>query len=175
MCDTGTPMPTSCRTTSATISYADTQCGWPPQFTLMPTMSDGSKNVRQAAAVVLAPVSARMLRASISRTTSSFAAPVDVSTHRSDRIDTTRPGYGPGIPGLADAEYFETTRSVGVSDLNWTSGTNDAAVSSRTNDLLCMRPPAALRFRSGSAHPTLTRASRCAMVAPSRFSVTEEP
>src|SRR5438552_12294316 len=113
MCDTGTPMPVSCRTTSATISYADTQCGYPPQLTLMPTTSDGSKKRRQASAVVLAPVSVRMPRAIMSRTTSSFAAPVDVSTHRSDRIDTTRPGYGPGIPGVADAEYFETTRSDG--------------------------------------------------------------
>jgi len=42
-----------------------------------------------------------MPRAIISRTTSSLALPVDVSTLLSDLTETTRPGYGPGIPGTA--------------------------------------------------------------------------
>jgi hypothetical protein len=41
---------------------------------------------------VLAPVSVRMPRAIISRTTSSLARPVAVSTHVSEFTDTTRPG-----------------------------------------------------------------------------------
>ena len=66
----------------------------------MPTWSDGWKKRRQASGVVRAPVSVRMPRAIISRTTSSFAVPVAVSTHFSDLTDTTRPGYGPGMPGI---------------------------------------------------------------------------
>ena len=76
------------------------QCGKPPQLTLMPTTSAGTKKRRQASGVVLAPVSARMPLAIISRTTVSFACPVDMSTLFSDLTDTTRPGYGPGIPGV---------------------------------------------------------------------------
>ena len=67
----------------------------------MPTTSEGSKKRRQASGVVAAPVRARMPRAIISRTTSSFASPVDVSTLLSDFTAITRPGYGPGMPGTA--------------------------------------------------------------------------
>src|SRR5260370_7368707 len=104
----------SCRTTSATISYADTTNGYPPQLTLIPTTSEGSKNRRHASGVALAPVSARRPRAIISRTASSFARPVEVSTHFSDLTDTTRPGYGPGIPGVAAGATLDTTRTAGV-------------------------------------------------------------
>jgi hypothetical protein len=68
---------------------------------LIPTTSAGVKNRRQASPVVLAPVSARIPCAIISRTTSPLAAPVDVSTDLSDFTRTTRPGYGPGMPGTA--------------------------------------------------------------------------
>jgi hypothetical protein len=85
-------MPPSWRTASATISYAEMQCGYPPQFTLMPTRSAGSKKRRHASGVVVAPVSVRMPRAIISRTASSFAAPVAVSTLLAEVTDTTRPG-----------------------------------------------------------------------------------
>jgi hypothetical protein len=69
----------------------------------MPTWSAGTKNRRHASAVVPAPVSARMPRAIISRTASPFAAPVAVSTDFADETATTRPGYGPGMPGEAVA------------------------------------------------------------------------
>jgi hypothetical protein len=110
---TGTPTPVNWRTTSPTISYAEMQCGYPPQFTLMPTRSAGSKKRRHASGVVAAPVSVRMPRAIISRTASSFAAPVEISTDFADVTDTTRPGYGPGMPGDAAGAYFDTTRRAG--------------------------------------------------------------
>ena len=50
---------------------------------------------------VPAPVSVRMPCAIISRTTASSALPVAVSTALADLTATTRPGYGPGIPGVA--------------------------------------------------------------------------
>src|SRR5262245_61237590 len=113
MCATGTPAAVSWRTVSATISYADTQCGYPPQFTLMPTLSVGSKKRRHASVVVAAPVNARMPRAIISRTIASSAAPVDVSTLLSDFTDTTCPGNGPGMPGFFAGAYADTTRTTG--------------------------------------------------------------
>jgi len=58
----------------------------------MPTRSAGSKNRRHASGSVVAPVSVRMPRAIISRTTSPLAAPVAVSTLFADVTDTTRPG-----------------------------------------------------------------------------------
>ena len=61
------------------------------------------KKRRHASGAVLAPVSAQRPRAIISRTTSSFAALLAVSTDLSDFTATTRPGYGPGMPGTAAA------------------------------------------------------------------------
>ncbi len=71
----------------------------PPQFTLMPTTSDGSKNRRHASAELFAPVNACMPAAIISRTAASSAAPVAMSTLLSDFTAMTRPGNGPGMPG----------------------------------------------------------------------------
>src|SRR5712691_2273400 len=102
----------SWRTISATISWAETHQGWPPQLTLMPTTSEGWMNWRQASAGVFVPVSAHMPRAIISRTTSSLAALVSVSTHLSDLTAITRPGYGPGMPGAGAGLYALTMRSL---------------------------------------------------------------
>jgi hypothetical protein len=67
----------------------------------MPTRSAGSKKRRHASGTEPAAVNARMPRAIISRTASSFAAPVAMSTDLAELTATTRPGYGPGIPGAA--------------------------------------------------------------------------
>jgi hypothetical protein len=75
-------------------------CCYPPQLTLMPTTSDGSKKRRRAADVVLAPVRAHALRQHLPHDRV-VGLPVEVSTHLADFTDTTRPGYGPGIPGVA--------------------------------------------------------------------------
>jgi hypothetical protein len=83
-------------------------------LTLIATVSDGSKNFRHASPTVGAPVRVRIPRAIISRTTSSFAAPVVTSTHFSDATDTTRPGYGPGMPGVAAGTYRVTMRRRGT-------------------------------------------------------------
>jgi hypothetical protein len=61
----------------------------------------------------VARVNVRIPCAIISRTVASSAFPVVVSTALSDFTDTTRPGYGPGMPGFAAGAYFETTRSAG--------------------------------------------------------------
>jgi hypothetical protein len=82
----------------------------------MPTWSAGSKNRRHASEVDEAPVSVRMPRAIISRTASAFAAPVVVSTQVAERTETTRPGYGPGMPGAAAAAYLDTTFNAGRSE-----------------------------------------------------------
>src|SRR5438445_8881796 len=74
----------------------------------MPTTSEGWMNWRQASTGVFFPVSAHIPRAIISRTTSSLAALVSVSTHFSDLTAITRPGYGPGIPGAAAGGYALT-------------------------------------------------------------------
>src|SRR5262249_58429576 len=96
-------------TTAPASLNAGRQWCSPPQFTLMPTRSAGSKNRRHAPVVESAPVSARMPRAIMSRTTSAFAAPVEVSTEPADVTDTTRPGYGPGMPADAAGGEPETT------------------------------------------------------------------
>ena len=69
--------------------------------------------------VVAAPVSVRMPRAIISRTTSAFAAPVAASTDLAEVTATTRPGYGPGIPGVAAGLYADTTRTLGRPGRVW--------------------------------------------------------
>src|SRR5437667_1278688 len=79
----------------------------------MPTTSEGWTNWRQASSGVFLPVSAHMHRAIISRTTSSLAALVSVSTHLSDLTAITRPGKGPGMPGAAAGAYALTMRSFG--------------------------------------------------------------
>src|ERR1044071_6821819 len=95
------PRAMSWRTHSATISYDETQLGWPPQLTLMPTTSAGTKKRRHASGAVFAPVSAQRPRAIISATTLSSSALLAVSTDFSDFTATTRPGYGLGMPGTA--------------------------------------------------------------------------
>src|SRR5262245_27676126 len=107
----------------------------------MPTTSLAVKNFCHASRVVPAPVSVRMPRAIISRTTSSLAWPFEESTHLSDFTVTTRPGYGPGIPGIAAGAYFETTRSVGRSLPACSAGMKGAVASNRKMDLRCMVTP----------------------------------
>jgi hypothetical protein len=58
---------------------------------------------RHASPALFSPVSAQIPRASISPTTAASAAFVSVFTQRSERTETTRPGYGPGMPGTAAA------------------------------------------------------------------------
>ena len=60
------------------------------------------------------PVSARIPRAIISRTIEASAALVAGSTHRSEVTDTTLPGNGPGIPGVAAGACGVTTRTGGT-------------------------------------------------------------
>src|SRR5687767_4609062 len=85
----------------------------------MPTRSAGAKKRCQAAVVVAAPVSVRIPRAIISRTMSAFAAPVAVSTALSAVTATTRPGRGPGIPGVPAGLYADTTRTFGRPGRSW--------------------------------------------------------
>ena len=91
----------SWRQVSATMAGFETTWGTPPAFTLMPTTSPGSKKRRHAPRVVASPVSARIPRSIISRTTSASTTTPASSRQRGDRRDTTRPGQGPGMPGTA--------------------------------------------------------------------------
>src|SRR5438445_9142330 len=92
----------------------------------MPTTSEGWMNWRQASTGVFFPVRAHSPRAIISRTTSSLAALVSVSTHLSDLTAITRPGYGPGMPGAGAGLYALTIRSVGSASGKG-DGTGEAA------------------------------------------------
>src|SRR6266481_7865223 len=123
----------------------------------MPTMSAGWMNWRQAPPGVFLPVSAHMPRAIISRTTASLAALVSVSTHLSDLTAITRPGYGPGMPGVGAGLYALTMCSLGSASgagegegegsaageaaTSFSAGTNGAAASSLTNALRSMDTP----------------------------------
>ena len=91
----------SWRQVSATMAGFETTWGTPPAFTLMPTTSRGSKKRRHAPRVVASPVSARIPRSIISRTTSASTTTPASSRQRGERSDTTRPGQGPGMPGTA--------------------------------------------------------------------------
>ena len=94
---------------SPTISYAEMQLGYPPQFTLIPTTSAGAKKRRQASAVVRAPGQRpHALRHHFAARLASLAVLVVVSTHLSDFTVTTRPGNGPGMPGVAAGAYRVT-------------------------------------------------------------------
>ena len=111
----------------------------------MPTTSEGWTNWRQASSGVFLPVSAHMPRAIISRTTSSLAALVSTSTDLSDLTAITRPGKGPGIPGVAEGAYRVTTLSFGspsgAADAPFKVGTNGTAASNRTKSLRSIRAP----------------------------------
>src|SRR5713101_695415 len=125
----------------------------------MPTTSEGWMNWRQASPGVFLPVSAQMPRAIISRTISSLAALVSVSTHLSDFTAITRPGYGPGMPGAAAGLYALTMRSFGSDSgegdgegegegsatgeavTSFSAGASGAAASNLTNALRSMDTP----------------------------------
>ena len=113
MRDAATPTSISRRQISATTAGDETTWGTPPAFTLMPTTSSGTKKRRHAASGAVSPVSARMPRSIISRTTSSTIAPCG-SIEPAAVTDTTRPGNGPGMPGRAAGAYGVTTRYGGA-------------------------------------------------------------
>jgi hypothetical protein len=68
-------------------------------LTLIATTSLGSMKRRHAASVSFSPVSARMPRSIISRTSSGSTGASAVVGRRDERVRTTLPGYGPGMPG----------------------------------------------------------------------------
>src|SRR6266508_4379513 len=89
-----------------TISAATTGCeqipGAPEQFTLIPTISVGEKNLRHASRAAVSPVSAAIPRRTISATVEVSTFSVCGSIDFSALTETTVPGYLPGIPGVAE-------------------------------------------------------------------------
>ena len=95
-----TPTATSCVAISPTTSGADTTAGPPTPLTLMPTTSWALKNRAQLSRTSLSPVRVVMPRVIMARTVGASAVSVATSMHFGEWTVTTRPGYGPGMPGF---------------------------------------------------------------------------
>ena len=76
----------------------------------MPTKSCALKKRAQLSRASLSPVSVVMPRAIISLTVGTSTFSVTSSMHFGEWTVTTRPGYGPGMPGCAAGLNFVTTR-----------------------------------------------------------------
>ena len=105
-----TPTAIRLRAISATTSGIDIAPGAPEQLTLMPTKSCALKKRAQLSRGSLSPVSVVMPRAIIACTVGTSTFSVASSMHRGECTVTTRPGYGPGMPGCAAGLYLVTTR-----------------------------------------------------------------
>ncbi len=90
-------------TISATTAGSEQMAGAPEQLTLIPTTSRGETKRAQASSARWSPVSERIPSASIRFTTARSAFPDFASNEFSACTRTTRPGYGPGMPGWAAA------------------------------------------------------------------------
>jgi hypothetical protein len=95
---------------SATTSGIDIAPGAPDAFTLMPTKSCALKKRAQLSRGSLSPVSVVMPRAIIAFTVGTSTFSVTSSMQRGECTVTTRPRYGPGMPGCGAGLYFVTMR-----------------------------------------------------------------
>src|SRR4029077_15942110 len=96
---------------SLTISGDEQQAGAPDGLILIPTMSEGSTNLAQAAATECSPVNSFIPRSIIARTT---CCETRLRTTELESVtSTTRPGNSPGMPSADLAGFTPWTTLIG--------------------------------------------------------------
>src|SRR6476660_9713244 len=158
----GTPADWTPLMISRTISGDEQQAGAPEGLILIPTTSEGSTNLAQAAATDRSPVNSFIPRSIISRTT---GCETRLRTMDFESVtSTTRPGNSPGMPSGDLAGFGPWTTSIGGGSGRVTSPKALGSMPSRNRLVLPTQlaltnvrrsikvgPGASERYRSGYA------------------------